>query len=104
MEINTKNQTLAIDSYVSQIQAKQKIEPVEGRPPRGPEASGDTVHISDAAKRVREAQNKLQEIPDVRSDKVAEIKRQIEGGSYEIKAGAIAGKMIRESLLNDLFK
>ncbi len=104
MEINTKNQASAIDSYVSQVQAKQKIEHVEEQASRERKTTGDTVHISDAAKRIREAQNQLQEIPDVRSEKVAAIKRSIEDGTYDIKPDAIAGKMIRESLLNDLFK
>jgi flagellar biosynthesis anti-sigma factor FlgM len=49
-------------------------------------------------------QKQLQAIPDVRVDKVAELRAQIENGSYEIKPDAIAGKMIRESLLNDLLK
>jgi len=35
---------------------------------------------------------------------MAELKAQIENGSYEIKPDKIAGKMIRESLLNDLFR
>jgi flagellar biosynthesis anti-sigma factor FlgM len=40
----------------------------------------------------------------VRTDKVAEIRNQIENGTYEIKADQIAGKMIKESLLHDFFK
>lgn len=104
MEINTKNQTSAIDSYVSQVQAKQKIEHVEAQASRDRKTTGDTVHISDTAKRIREAQSRLQEIPDVRSEKVATLKRSVEDGTYVIKPDAIAGKMIRESLLNDLLK
>jgi flagellar biosynthesis anti-sigma factor FlgM len=45
----------------------------------------------------------MEAIPDVRSDKVAEIRRRIEDGTYEIQPDKIAEKMIRESLLNDLF-
>jgi anti-sigma28 factor (negative regulator of flagellin synthesis) len=35
---------------------------------------------------------------------VAELKSRVENGSYEIQPDKIADKMIRESLLNDLFK
>jgi negative regulator of flagellin synthesis FlgM len=61
------------------------------------------VVISDTAKRIQEAQKQIQTIPDVRAEKVAELRKQIENGTYEIKADQIAGKMIKESLLNDLF-
>ena len=105
MEINTKNQASAIESYITQVQAKQKIERVEEQAPQGQKTiGGDTVQISDAAKRAQEAQGRIQEIPDVRADKVAEIRRSIEEGTYQIQPEAVAGKMIRESLLNDLLK
>jgi negative regulator of flagellin synthesis FlgM len=46
----------------------------------------------------------LDEIPDVRADKVSQLKSQIQNGTYEINADKIAGKMIKESLLNDAVK
>ncbi|MCU0558670.1 MAG: flagellar biosynthesis anti-sigma factor FlgM [Desulfobacterales bacterium] len=104
MQITDKNQTVSVDAYVSQVQAKQKAEPVAERAGRQQGINADTVVISDAARRIQEAQKQLQAIPDVRIDKVAELRAQIENGSYAIKPDAIAGRMIRESLLNDLLK
>ncbi|MCK7510317.1 MAG: flagellar biosynthesis anti-sigma factor FlgM [Desulfobacterales bacterium] len=60
--------------------------------------------ISDTAKRIQDARFQLESIPDTRPEKVAEIKRRIEDGTYEINPDKIADKMIRESLLNDLLK
>lgn len=104
MQISDKNQTVSVDAYVNQVQAKQKTEPVGERAGRQQGINGDTVVISETARRIQEAQKQLQAIPDVRIDKVAELRTQIENGSYEIKPDAIAGRMIRESLLNDLLK
>jgi negative regulator of flagellin synthesis FlgM len=104
MEITNKNQAISIDAYVKQVQVQPKTEPAgekEAQPPQG--LKTDTVVISDTAKRIQEAQKQIQSIPDVREDKVAELRNQIENGSYKIKADQIAGKMIKESLLNDLF-
>lgn len=103
MEITNKSQAISIDAYVKQVQAPPKTEPAGEKddPPQG--LKTDTVVISDAARRIQEAQKQIQAIPDVRADKVAEIRNQIENGTYEIKADQIAGKMIKESLLNDLF-
>jgi len=102
MEING-NQGIGIDAYVNQVQDKNNI----GTPDNKPEKTAvkaDTVVISDAAKRVQEARRQLDDIPDVREDKVSQLRSQIQNGTYEINADKIAGKMIKEGLLNDALK
>ena len=104
MEITSKNTADAIEAYVSQVQVKPKTEELSEKDPRQQAIKSDTVVISETAKRIQAAQSQLETIPDVRSEMVADIKRRIEDGTYEIKPDKIAEKMIRESLLNDLFK
>lgn len=104
MEITPKNKADMIDAYVNQVQVKTKVEEAAEKGFQQSAIKSDTVYISDSAKRVQEARFQLQSIQDTRPEKVAEIKRRIEDGSYEINADKIADKMIRESLLNDLFK
>jgi len=99
MEING-NQSIGIDAYLNQVQDKNNV----GTPDNKPEKTAvkaDTVVISDAAKRVQEARRQLDDIPDVREDKVSQLRSQIQNGTYEINADKIAGKMIKEGLLND---
>jgi negative regulator of flagellin synthesis FlgM len=103
MEITSKNQADAIEAYVSQVQVKPRPEEAAEKDPRPQAITSDTVVISETAKRIQAAQSQMEAIPDVRSDKVAEIRRRIEDGTYEIQPDKIAEKMIRESLLNDLF-
>jgi len=103
MEIHSKTQPNPVDAYINQVQAKSKVEnPVAGPVQQAPKT--DTVVISETAKRVQDAKAQLDSIPDVRADKVAELKSRVENGTYEIQPGKIASKMIREALLNDLFK
>jgi negative regulator of flagellin synthesis FlgM len=104
MEITNKSQAISIDAYVKQVQAQPKTEPAGEKAAQPQGLKTDTVVISDAAKRIQEAQKQIQAIPDVRADKVAEIRNQIESGTYQINADQIAGKMIKESLMHDLFK
>jgi len=102
MEING-NQGIGIDAYVNQVQDKNKV----GTPDNKPEKTAvkaDTVVLSDAAKRVQEARRQLDDIPDVREEKVLQLRSQIQNGTYEINADKIAGKMIKEGLLNDALK
>ena len=99
MEIE-KNQGIQIDAYVNQVHDKEKVEPSEKNADKST-AKTDTVVISDAAKRIQGIRAQLDEIPDVREDKVAQLKNEIENGTYQINADKIAGKMIKESLFNE---
>lgn len=102
MEIE-KNQGVQIDAYVNQVQDKNKIDPPENKSDKAA-AKTDTVVISDAAKRIQEARSQLDEVPDVNEEKVARLRNEIENGTYEINADKIAGKMLREGLINDGIK
>jgi negative regulator of flagellin synthesis FlgM len=99
MEIGN-NQGVQIDAYVNQVQDKNKVDPSENKSDKTA-AKTDTVVISDAAKRIQEARSQLDEVPDVNEEKVAQLRNEIENGTYEINADQIAGKMIREGLIND---
>ena len=99
MEIE-KNQGVLIDAYVNQVHDKNKADPSENKSDKTA-AKTDTVVISDAAKRVQEARSQLEAIPDVDEDKVAQLRKEIEAGTYQRSADDIAGKMIREGLIND---
>ncbi len=65
-------------------------------------SKGAMVILSAKAKAIQEAIRLFEELPDVREDKVAQIKVQIQNGTYEVDAKNVAAKMIEESVLNDL--
>ena len=102
MEIE-KSQGIQIDAYVNQVHDKNKVDPSNSKPDKAA-AKTDTVVISDAAKRIQEIRNQLDAVPDVREEKVAQLKNQIENGTYEINADKIAEKIIKEGLINDGLK
>ena len=100
MEITPKD-TVNIDAYVNQVQDKDKAD-AKSKQAEKQQTKTDTVVLSDTAKTVQEAQTQLEQIPDVREEKVAELREQVESGTYEIDAEKIADKMLKEALLNDL--
>ena len=102
MEIE-KNQGVQIDAYVNQVQDKNKVDSSENNSNKAA-AKTDTVVISDAAKRIQEVRSQLDAVPDVDEEKVAQLKKEIEDGTYERSADEIAGKMIREGLINEGLK
>ena len=64
------------------------------------------VQISDSAKRRAEAHKKALNIargtPDIREDRVASLKKQIDEGTYQIDSGKIADGMLREAIKDHL--
>ena len=104
MEIITGNKPFAgLDAYVKNIgKGKNRIHGSPKEAPKG-SLSEDKVALSPEAKQIQEAKKSLDALPDVREDKVAEIKGQIEAGTYTIDGEKIAFKMIRESILDRLF-
>jgi len=72
-----KHNLIHVDAYVNQVQDKNKAA-ASGEKPERTTTLTDTVVISDRAKRIQEARKLLDEIPDIREDKVTQLKRQIE--------------------------
>ena len=56
----------------------------------------DTVDVSGKAREIADIMGAVKSIPDVRTEKVAEIKGLIESGKYVADPGKIAGRMIDE--------
>ena len=100
MEITPKD-TVNIEAYVNQVQNKDKVDATSEQPEKQ-QTKADTVVLSDTAKKVQEAQKQLETMPDVREDKVAQLKEQIKNKTYDMDEEKIAGKMIKDALLNDL--
>lgn len=56
----------------------------------------DEVQISEAGKDFQIAKMALQEVPDVREDKIAAIKSSMEAGTYQVNSSSFADKVIQK--------
>ncbi len=54
----------------------------------------DKLEISQTAKTFKTAKAAVDNAPDIRADKVAQVKAQIEAGSYHISSEAVADKIL----------
>jgi negative regulator of flagellin synthesis FlgM len=62
---------------------------------KGAEApGGDTLEVSARGRELAKAQQAVDEASEVRADKVAEIKKRIEDGTYHVPAEVIARKLL----------
>ena len=59
---------------------------------------GDKVELSSKALDLKEMQTKTMSFPDVRPEKVEQIKMQVDRGTYNISPGKIAERLIDEAM------
>lgn len=60
----------------------------------------EKVSLSSEARDLQQAKKAIDALPDVREEKVQELKDQIQAERYDINAEKIAEKMVSESLLD----
>jgi negative regulator of flagellin synthesis FlgM len=90
-----------LDAYIKNVRDREKTQSFSGTGSCDTIAK-DEVVLSPEAKQIQQAKELIASLPDIREEKVAEIRARIEAGEYQIDGEKIAEKMIEESLLNEL--
>ena len=101
MKITGKNPYVNLDTYAKNVKDKERIDN-QGKETSNQVVKEDKVVLSQEAKKVQEAKKLMDSIPDIREEKIAKVKAQIENGTYQVEEKKLAAKMIKESLLNEL--
>lgn len=71
-----------------------------GKQATGGIVAEEKVSLSSTARDFQKIEKAIDELPDVREEKVQTLKAQIEAGTYEVNAEKIAEKMVSESLVD----
>jgi negative regulator of flagellin synthesis FlgM len=101
MKIAGDHRLANLDAYIKNARDREKTHSFSGTG-SGDSISKDEVVLSPEAKQIQKAKELIDSLPDIREEKVAEIRARIEAGEYQIDGEKIASKMIEESLLNEL--
>lgn len=92
------------DTTSQLIQQYQKSDAMkkdsETQPQGTSSTTGERVDLSSKAKDIQQIKQIIDQAPDVRTDKVQELKQKIESGNYDIDAEKIAEKIVAESLID----
>ncbi|RJQ84826.1 MAG: flagellar biosynthesis anti-sigma factor FlgM [Desulfobacteraceae bacterium] len=103
MKINSSSTGIELLSYLKQIrQQQQKPNDSNAQPNARQAAEMDKVNVSDRAREVLQASRSLQGVADVREAKVAQVKLDVNNGTYKVVGSKVATEMLRESLENGL--
>jgi len=91
-------------NLIQYIQQNGKIAPADRNPaapaPQSQVSSEDKVDLSAQSKEMNKIHEVLNATPDVRTEKVEALKKQIEAGQYEVNSNSLAEKMVKEFLFD----
>ena len=63
----------------------------------GDNVSGnDNLHISEQARKIHELIKEAKDLPEIREEKIAKLKEQINNNTYNISPAQLAAKMLSE--------
>jgi negative regulator of flagellin synthesis FlgM len=62
----------------------------------------DQVTLSGPARDIGRLQMEVSKLPDVRTDRVEEVKNAINAGTYDVKGDAVAGKLLKDAIVDKL--
>jgi len=62
--------------------------------------SGDSMEISAEARQIHNIAREMDEVPEVRSERVQELRQQVQSGNYEVDPEQVAESILAE--LNEL--
>ena len=59
----------------------------------------DRVELSSSSRLIHKIQEAAQAAPDIRAEKIADLKKKIADGTYQVSSEDIAGKMLKDILI-----
>ncbi len=101
MKITENSTFINLDAYLKNIEKKGQSNDTANNINTG-KVKNDEVVLSPVATKISESRKAIDSISDTRDSKIAELKNQIENGTYQINNELVASKMMKEALLNDL--
>jgi negative regulator of flagellin synthesis FlgM len=91
-------------NLIQYIQQNGKIAPADRNPGASPAQNQvpteDKVDLSAQSKEMNKIHDVLNATPDVRTEKVEALKKQVESGQYEVNSNSVAEKMLKEFLFD----
>ena len=100
MDIERINQRQNDPSVTSQLAARRAERAAQETAKADTERvrpTSDSVEISDRCRELARARRAVDEAPEVRADKVADIKKRIEDGTYSVSPQMLARKLMEGS-------
>lgn len=99
MKISSERSLINLEAYIKSAQESEGLKSSRKQEQREVTQT-ESVNLSHKAKDLQKAREVMEATPEIRENKVGQLKREIEAGTYSVKRDEIATKMVRESLID----
>ncbi len=103
MKITSNKNNVALNAYVKGPSGKEGVKGSQGTQKgqsAGKAAKSDKADISQQASVLSKVRESIDAVPEIRVGKVDEIKKAIDGGSYNVKGERVADAIIRNAIVD----
>ena len=99
MKVDSQRSLVNLEAYVKRAQESGGV---DQSLQHGQEKASPTekVKLSHRARDIQKIREIVEATPEIRTDKVGQLKREIETGTYSVNAEKVAERMLRESLID----
>lgn len=101
MEINGTNPLVVSNNKVQRIETSSQSDRLQKS--GGEQPDSDRLELSTRSREISHLDELIRSTPDIREEKVEQIREELEGGTYNVKAEKIAEKIIGGILLDEIF-
>ena len=102
MEINGASPLISSTSTSTTQRVDSAQASERAQKPVGDHLDSDRLELSSRGREVTRFKEMVLSAPDIREEKVDQIQKGIEAGTYNVKADTIAEKLIRGNLLDEV--
>ena len=99
MKIDSERSPVNLEAYIKSSQESEGVSQSLRQEKQGASPT-ESVKLSHTAKEIQKIREIVEATPEIRTDKVGQLKREIETGTYSVDADKVAEKMLRESLID----
>jgi negative regulator of flagellin synthesis FlgM len=102
MKIESSNTAIELNAYLKQVTQQKRADAAQHEASRsGQVGEADKVDLSDRAREVQQAMQALKAMPEVRGEMVAQVKTDVDRGTYKADSAKTATGILRESFENN---
>ncbi|MFH1625987.1 MAG: flagellar biosynthesis anti-sigma factor FlgM [Pseudomonadota bacterium] len=102
MKVSGKNHVINLEAYIQNANASGKIGDRAKKLVKETATEEEKVQLSSKARDIQRVKKVLDSVPEVRQDKVTELKNSIENETYNVKGEKVAPRIVKESLLDEI--
>ena len=99
MKVGDDQSVVNLENYIKNSQGSEISRPSPKQEQEKP-TQRESVKLSTMARELQTAREVLKATPEVREEKVGQFKQEIEAGTYDMSGDKVAGKMLKESLID----